>query len=66
MVMGMAVTCKNFGSTKEGQEVKLYTMENKNGMIVTVTNLITPPGVATENSSELFVILFSSILLYIF
>ena len=38
MVMGMAVTCKKFGSTKEGQEVKLYTMENKNGMIVTVTN----------------------------
>ena len=38
MVMGMAVTCKNFGSTKEGHEVKLYTMENKNGMVVTVTN----------------------------
>lgn len=38
MMMGMAVTCKNFGSTKEGQEVKLYTIENKNGMVVTVTN----------------------------
>ena len=38
MVKGMSVVCKNFGSTKDGQEVKLYTLENKNGMIVTVTN----------------------------
>lgn len=38
MVINMAVAIKNFGSTKDGQEVKLYTLENKNGMIVAVTN----------------------------
>lgn len=38
MVNKMSVTLKSFGKTKDGKEAKLYTLENKNGMSVSVTN----------------------------
>ena len=34
----MSITTKAFGTTKQGEEVTLYTMENKNGMKVSVIN----------------------------
>lgn len=34
----MSVTRKSFGNTKDGREASLYTLENQNGMVVTVTN----------------------------
>ena len=34
----MSVTMKSYGNTKDGKEATLYTLENKNGMQVTVTN----------------------------
>lgn len=38
MVDEMSVTKKSFGNTKDGKEACLYTLENKNGMAVAVTN----------------------------
>ncbi|MCI9336230.1 MAG: galactose mutarotase [Lachnospiraceae bacterium] len=35
----MAVRISSFGTFPDGREVKLYTMENKNGMRVAVTNI---------------------------
>lgn len=34
----MSVTRKSFGKTKDGREASLYTLENRNGMAVSVTN----------------------------
>lgn len=34
----MSVTVKSFGNTKDGKEASLYSLENKNGMVVNVTN----------------------------
>jgi len=34
----MSVTKKNFGKNENGQEVTLYTMKNKNGMVAEVTD----------------------------
>lgn len=34
----MSITQKPFGKTKEGKEATLYTLKNKNGMIVSFTN----------------------------
>lgn len=34
----MSVTRKSFGKTKDGREASLYTLENQNGMAVSVTN----------------------------
>ena len=34
----MSVTRKSFGKTKDGREADIYSFENKNGMVVEVTN----------------------------
>jgi len=35
----MSVSTKNFGKTKDGKEILLYTIKNENGMEASVTNL---------------------------